>query len=64
MQSINFNVFHYNTFAGSYPYTLEDVGTTFVMYLNNIKFTDNQNMFTEPRNKSDQAIAIHTNEFK
>ena len=38
MENINYNIFHLDNFTNSYPYTMENVGITYIMYYNNINF--------------------------
>jgi hypothetical protein len=59
MEKINYNVFHFDEFTKSYPYTIEDCGVTFVMYYNNIPFINNPDFYD-----SKNAIAVHTNKYK
>jgi len=59
MEKINYNVLCYDDFSDSYPYTIEDVGVTFIMYLNKIKFTNYNNFFD-----TDASICTHTNKYK
>lgn len=59
MEQINYNVFHYDEFTKSYPYTIEDCGVTFIMYYHKIKFTNNKDFFDTPN-----SIVKHTNKYK
>ena len=59
MENIDYNIFHLDSFTNSYPYTLEDVGVSYIMYFNKIKFTDRW-CFMD----SGISIATHTNEIK
>jgi len=59
MEKINYNILHYDEFSKSYPYTIEDVGVTFIMYLNKIKFTNYSNFFD-----TSNSICRHTNKYK
>ena len=59
MENIDFNIFHLDPFTNSYPYTIEDVGVTFIMYYNKIKFTNFRDFFG-----THNSIVTHTNEFK
>jgi len=61
MERINFNILSYDTFTGSYPYTIEDCGISFIMYCNNIEFVDGQFFFG---NQNQNTIAVHTNKYK
>jgi hypothetical protein len=61
MERINFNIFSYDTFTKSYPYTIEDCGISFIMYYNNIEFTDGQFFYDTPH---ENTIARHTNKYK
>jgi hypothetical protein len=59
MQNINYDIFNYDTFSNSYPYTIEDCGVSFIMYYNKINFINNNNFFDTPH-----SIAKHTNKYK
>ena len=59
MENIDYNIFHLDTFTNSYPYTIEDVGVSYIMYFNKIKFTDRWCFMG-----SGISIATHTNEVK
>ena len=55
-EKINYNIFHLDKFTNSYPYIIEDVGVTYIMYYNNINFI-NSNLFFDNHN----SIVKHTN---
>lgn len=59
MEVINYNIFHFNTFTQSYPYTIEDVAVTFIMYYHQIPFINNDDFFDTPN-----SICCHTNKYK
>lgn len=59
MEHINFNIFHKDVFTNSYPYIIEDVGVTFIMYFNRINFINNSDFFD-----TSQSIVRHTNKYK
>lgn len=59
MEKINYDIFHLDEFTNSYPYTIEDVGITFIMYYNKIHFINRHVFFDNP-----SAIAKHTNAYK
>jgi len=56
MENNNYNVLHYNLFTNSYPCIIEDVGVTYIMYYNRIKFTNNKDFYD-----TENSICIHTN---
>ena len=58
-EKINYNIFHLDNFTNSYPYLIEDVGVTFIMYYNGINFI-NSPIFFDNYN----SIAKHTNKYK
>ena len=60
MEKINYNIFHFDEFSKSYPYLIEDVAATYVMYYNKIDFYDSQNFFGHNKD----SIAIHTNKYR
>ena len=59
MENISYDIFYLDEFTNSYPYTIEDVGITYIMYYNKINFIDNQRFFD---NKN--SIVTHTNMYK
>lgn len=61
MEKINFNILAYDTFTKSYPYTIEDCGISFIMYYNNIEYTDCKFFYDT---SYENTIAIHTNKYK
>ena len=61
MENIDFNILAYDKFTKSYPYTIEDCGISFIMYYNNIEYTDCQFFYD---NSHVNTIAIHTNKYK
>lgn len=62
MQKINYNIFHYDEFSQSYPYTIEDCAVCFILYLHKISFINSDKIHSEyPSNK---VIAYHTNKYK
>ena len=72
MQKINFNILHYDQFTKSYPYTIEDCGISFIMYVNDIVFIDNQAFIYKDSEcqttihdfLNSNTIVIHTNKYK
>ena len=66
MEEVQYNIFHYDEFSNSYPYTIEDCAVSFILYLNGIGFTHvkdfvlDRNEFTHIENN----VAISTNEYK
>jgi hypothetical protein len=61
MEKINFDILSYDIFTRSYPYTIEDCGISYIMYYNNIDFTDGQFFYDTPH---ENTIARHTNKYK
>lgn len=59
MENINYDVFSYDIFTECYPYTIDDVAISFIMYMNNIAFTHNSNMYD-----TNESIVMHTNRYK
>jgi len=57
MEEVNYNIFHLDEFTNSYPYILEDVGITYIMYYNKVPFINNKTFFDNGK----QSIALHTN---
>jgi hypothetical protein len=58
-EKINYNIFHLDNFTNSYPYIIEDIGVTFIMYYNNINFINSDNFFDNTN-----SIVKHTNKYK
>jgi hypothetical protein len=63
LESIGYNIFHYDEGTGSYPYTIEDCAVSFILYSNKISFIHTLSMYDEYYNNPDKVgvIAIHTN---
>ena len=61
MESIHYNILHYDRFTKSYPYTIEDCAVSFIMYINGIDFIHNWCFYDTPHI---ETIARHTNKFK
>ena len=59
MKKINYNVLYYDELTESYPYTIEDVGISYILYKNGINFIDSQLFFG-----SKKSICYHTNKYK
>jgi hypothetical protein len=59
MEKINYDIFHLDKFTNSYPYIIEDVGVTYIMYYNKMSFINNKNFFD-----TQDSIAKHTNAYK
>ena len=57
---VNYNIFYLDKFTNSYPYIIEDVGVTYIMYFNKINFINNKHFWGD----DDFVIAKHTNEYK
>jgi hypothetical protein len=68
MEKINFNIFHFDEFSQSYPYTIEDCAVSFILYFNEIDFIHSNKLFSCGLNNSindfQNVIAIHTNKYK
>lgn len=57
--SINCNIFHFDTFTKSYPYIIEDCGISFILFMNKIPFTNDTDLFD-----TENSMAIHTNKYR
>jgi hypothetical protein len=68
MEKINFEIFHFDEFSQSYPYTIEDCAVSFILYFNQIDFIHSNKLFSCGLNNSindfQNVIAIHTNKYK
>jgi len=66
MENINYNVFHYDEYSCSYPYTIEDLGVGFILFKNKIGFIHSELMWLNVEKGNDYEytqlfIAIHGN---
>jgi hypothetical protein len=67
MNNINYNIFHYDEFTCSYPYTIEDCGVAFILYFNKISFVHDEFLWLNVEECEDDCdyaqsfIAIHKN---
>jgi hypothetical protein len=59
LNNINYNIFYYDEYTDSYPYTIEDCAVSYIMYYNKISFIHCLYMFDDNQNQN--VIAIHTN---
>jgi len=69
MENINYNVFHYDEYSCSYPYTIEDLGVGFILFKNKIGFIHSELMWLNVEKGDDYEytqifIAIHGNNGK
>jgi hypothetical protein len=62
MENIGYNVLHFDELTQSYPYTLEDCGIAFIMFLNKIPFTYGDFFYSNDYNPN--IIGVHTNKYK
>jgi hypothetical protein len=62
MENINYNIFHFDVFSQSYPYTIEDCGVSYILYFNKISFIHNDIMCSNYPSKD--TIVYHTNNYK
>jgi hypothetical protein len=62
MEQINYNIFHFDDFSQSYPYTIEDCAVSYILYFHKISFIHVDNMYDDY--PSNDAIAYHTNMYK
>jgi hypothetical protein len=63
LDSIGYNIFHYDEGTDSYPYTIEDCAVSFILYSNKISFIHTLSMYDEYYNNPEKVgvLAIHTN---
>ena len=59
LENINYNIFHYDEYSNSYPYTIEDCAVSFILYYNRISFIHCPDIYSDYSNNN--CIAIHTN---
>jgi hypothetical protein len=63
LESIGYDIFHYDEGTDSYPYTIEDCAVSFILYSNKISFIHTLSMYDEYYNNPEKVgvLAIHTN---
>lgn len=64
MEKINYNIFHFDDFSNSYPNTIEDIAIAYIMFLNDIPYSNFNFFYSDDYSDYNNKIAIHTNEFK
>ncbi len=65
LEEIKYNIFHYDDFTKSYPYTIEDCAVSFILYLNRISFFNINGFYNEGTTVfGNNTLAITTNEYK
>lgn len=47
MENIQYNIFHYDTFSESYPYTIEDCAVSYILFSNQINLIHNDIMYSD-----------------
>jgi len=78
MRQIDYDVFHYDEYSKSYPYTIEDCGVAYILYFNRVGFLHDKDfvfpyfnignslpdpsIFQHPKLRN--KIAIETNKYK
>jgi hypothetical protein len=63
MRNINFDIFHFDTFSQSYPYTIEDCAVGFILYFNKIDLIHDIDVVSGSSRDIHRVIAIHTNKY-
>jgi hypothetical protein len=63
LEHINYNIFHFDEFSQSYPYTIEDCAIAYILYLNRISLINKENIYSDD-SLSENVIAYHTNMYK
>tara|TARA_R110002074_G_scaffold398900_1_gene591340 strand:+ start:118 stop:948 length:831 start_codon:yes stop_codon:yes gene_type:complete len=60
-KNVNYDVFTFNKYSSSYPYTMEDIAVAFILCWNRVSLEHNHDMFSCPtHNKiNEKAIAFH-----
>jgi len=62
MENIKYDIFHFDEFSQSYPYTIEDCAVSYILYFYKITFIHVDNMFSNY--PSNDSVAYHTNVYK
>jgi hypothetical protein len=69
-KEINYNIFHFDEFSQSYPYTIEDCAVSFILYFHGVPFLHDPSIvanyyWNKPFSWSDyNTIAVATNKYK
>jgi len=58
MDNINYNIFYYDKFTNSFPYTIEDAGISFILYYHNISFINNKYFWTTSHNSENNYLCF------
>lgn len=58
MDNINYNIFYYDKFTNSYPYTIEDASISFILYYHNISFINNKYFWTTSPNTENNYLCF------
>lgn len=72
LESVRYDVFHYDEKTDSYPYTIEDCGVSFIFYYKGIDFihadnwhhNDDNYSLRKDNTNATNVLAIHTNLYK
>lgn len=72
LESVRYDVFHYDEKTDSYPYTIEDCGVSFIFYYKDIDFihadnwhhNDDNFSLRKDNTNATNVLAIHTNLYK
>jgi hypothetical protein len=63
MNYIHHNIFYFEPQTQSYPFTIEDIGIAFILYINGIYATQYP-LFAKTEETRNKAVAYHTNKYK
>lgn len=47
MENIGYNIFHYDEYSKSYPYTIEDCAVSYILYFNKVPFVNDIDFITD-----------------
>ena len=47
MENIDYNIFHYDEYSKSYPYTIEDCAVSYILYFNKVPFVNDPEFITD-----------------
>lgn len=61
LNNIKYDIFHYDKYTDSYPYTIEDCAVSYILYYNKISFIHWLNMYHDYPYYNNDVLAIHTN---
>jgi len=62
IEQIKYDIFHFDEYSQSYPYTIEDCGVSYILYFHKFSFIHVDHMYSDVPSK--HTIVYHTNYLK